>query len=128
LSSLIGNNAKWNVTSCMHTNNGVELIDVYYPKYTQDILLRNTISSPSVLMLYRDCYEEFDNNLLWYMDTDVYYRLGKKYGEPSICEYATVVNRRHEYQITRTRVNTELIRKETNYLIQKYEEINNTSK
>ena len=71
-------------------------------------------------MLYAECYEEFDNNLLWYMDTDVYHRLGIKYGPPSICENITVINRRHKYQVTNTKINDTLIYQEKQYLNRKY--------
>lgn len=120
VTSLVNSNRKWSVTACVHTDDNETLVDPYHPYYQQNILFTNTLSSPSVLMMYRDYCELFDKNLLWYMDTDVYYRLGRKYGEPAICEAITVVNRRHKHQITNTRVNDEVINKERVYLMQKY--------
>lgn len=120
LFSLINNNQKWNVSACAHLDYDLNLVDPHYPYYQQNILFHNTISSPSVLMLYTKCYEKFDDNLLWYMDTDVYHRLGIKYGPPSICENITVINRRHKHQVTNTKINDTLIYQEKQYLNKKY--------
>jgi glycosyltransferase involved in cell wall biosynthesis len=120
LASLLSSPQKWNVTACAHTYDGETIIDSYYPQYHSNILFQNTISSPSVLMVYKKYYQPFDEKLLWYMDTDVYHRLGQLHGPPSICNHITVVNRRHEHQITNTRVNDEVIERETTYLKNKH--------
>jgi len=98
----------------------LNIVDPHYPYYQSNILFNNTISSPSVLMLYAESYEKFDDNLLWYMDTDAYYRLAIKHGPPSICQDITVINRRHKHQITNTKINQALIYQEQQYLKTKY--------
>lgn len=117
---LVNSDKKWNITACAHTNDGVTIIDPYYPHYQSNILYDNTLSSPSVLIVYKDYYEFFDENLLWFMDTDVYHRLGRKYGPPSICETVNVINRRHSNQITRTLINAGVVSRESMYLRQKH--------
>jgi glycosyltransferase involved in cell wall biosynthesis len=118
--SLINSDKRWCITACAHTQNGTDIIDPYYPVFNADILFTNTLSSPSTLMLYRENYQQADSNLLWFMDTDCYYRLYLTTGEPVICQDVNIVNRRHPNQITNTVVDSKLISFEREYLKQKY--------
>jgi len=118
--SLISSTRKWCITACAHTQDGTSIIDPYYPVFNTNILFNNTLSSPSTLMVYKENYQQADLNLLWFMDTDCYYRLYLTTGEPAICHYITVVNRRHPNQITNTLVDDELVTFEREYLKQKY--------
>jgi len=118
--SLISSNKKWCITACAHTQNGIYIIDPYQPVFNTNILFNNTLSSPSTLMVYKEYYQQADENLLWFMDTDCYYRLYLTTGEPAICQHINVINRRHPNQITNTLVNNELISFEREYLNQKY--------
>jgi glycosyltransferase involved in cell wall biosynthesis len=120
--SLLESSCKWSITSCLHCedNNVDNLIDSYIPKFNNNILFENTLSSPSTVMLFKDSFLEFDDNLIWYMDTDFYKRMYDKHGEPDICNSFNVVNRRHKLQITRTIVDNNIISFETNYIKNKY--------
>ena len=118
--SLVSSNRKWCITACAHTQNGIDSIDPYYPAFNTNILFTNTLSSPSTLMVYREDYQQADENLLWFMDTDCYYRLYLTTGEPAICQHINVINRRHPNQITNILVDSKLVSFEQEYLKQKY--------
>jgi glycosyltransferase involved in cell wall biosynthesis len=120
INNLIQSGKGWSISACAHSNDGKLIVDEHQPYITDNILFHNTLSSPSTLLLYKEIYENFDTNLLWYMDTDLYYRLYKKYGYPDLCSKVCVVNRRHPNQITNTLVNNSLIQSEQQYLLKKY--------
>ena len=122
--SFIQSDARWSIAACVHTNDDGVIKDEHQPSFNDNILFTNTLSSPSTLMVYKDSYEPFDNELLWYMDTDCYYRLYQKHGLPHIHDRVSVVNRRHADQITNTMITTAVVEWECNYLKQKYERIN----
>jgi len=116
-------NGGWLVTSCCHYKNN-QFYKNFYPTYNNNIHYGdNTISSPSVLMFENKEVLEFDENLIWFMDVDYYKRLYNKFGLPYICNDITVVNREHEYQVTKIIITNEIINKELNYIKQKYENI-----
>jgi glycosyltransferase involved in cell wall biosynthesis len=120
INSFTISNKIWSISACAHSNDGETIIDEHQPNFNDNILFYNTLSSPSTLLLYKEFYENFDTNLLWYMDTDVYFRLYKKYGYPYLFSKICVINRRHPNQITNTLVNNDLIRSEQQYLLKKY--------
>ena len=120
INSFTISNKIWSISACAHSNDGETIIDEHQPNFNDNILFNNTLSSPSTLLLYKEFYENFDINLLWYMDTDVYFRLYKKYGYPYLFSKVCVINRRHSNQITNTLVNNDLIRSEQQYLLKKY--------
>lgn len=114
---------KWLVTACCHYD-GKEIYKPFYPHYHDQIQYgKNTISSPSVLMFENKDILKFDENLIWLMDVDYYKRLYDKFGEPTICNYITVVNREHENQVSNTLATSERQQNEFNYIIKKYESI-----
>jgi len=125
--SFTQSSARWSIAACAHADNDGAIKDEYQPSFNNSILFINTLSSPSTLMIYKDSYEPFDNELLWYMDTDCYHRLHQKYGLPHIHNRVSVVNRRHADQITNTMISKELEQWERNYLKQKYERTNSIS-
>ena len=117
----LGNHNHWLITACCHTKDGVNLINPFYPKYNDEIHYgNNTVSSPSVLMMSKESFLEFDENLFWLMDVEYYKRMFDSWGLPSICNYTTVVNREHENQVSNIYVNDEVRRKELQYVTEKY--------
>ena len=93
------NNDKWLVTSCSHTNDGVNMYNEHQPRWNDNIHLGvNTISSPSVLAFYGK--ELFDENLVMLMDCEMYYQLYIRYGIPKIITDCLVTNRLHQHQIS----------------------------
>lgn len=97
IKSIIDNfsdNDKWLVTTCLHTNDGINMYNEHQPRWNDEIHLGvNTISSPSVLTIHKSVRERFDDNLIWLMDCDMYKKLYIKYGLPKILPTINVVNR-----------------------------------
>jgi glycosyltransferase involved in cell wall biosynthesis len=117
----LGNHNHWMISACCHTKDGINLINPFYPKYHDNIHYgNNTISSPSVLMLKKESFLKFDENLFWLMDVEFYKRMFDSFGLPSICNYITVVNREHEDQVSNVFVNDEVRKKELAYISEKY--------
>jgi len=122
LNVLLNSNSKWAATSCYHTDDGVKFYRLYHPTYNDNVVYGdNTISSPSVIMLFKDSFLQFDENLIWLMDCDFYRRMYDNYGVPALGNTPTVVNRNHPKQITRLIANQELRDKEFKYIKEKYE-------
>lgn len=91
----------WMVTSCEHTNDGVTMNRRHVPQYNNQIHLGvNTISSPSVVVVRNNCEVFFDDDLIWLMDVEFYKRLYDKFGEPTILNIVTVVNRLWDSQVS----------------------------
>jgi glycosyltransferase involved in cell wall biosynthesis len=94
-------NTKWAVCGCNHTRDGVKFERPMVPSWNNYLLEGiNTISSPSVLAFRNENIELFDENLTMLMDVEYYYRLGRRYGLPTILEDCLVTNRCHENQIS----------------------------
>lgn len=85
----------WVVTGSEHTTDGFYLLNPYEPRWSLEAIFKghNTISSPSVLTFKNENNILFDENLIWLMDIDYYYRLYLKYGEPKILKEINAVNR-----------------------------------
>lgn len=112
------NEPEWIVTASEHTEDGIKFIRPFQPKWNnKNHLGINTISSPSVL-----CFKNkednllFDENLIWFMDTDYYQKLYNKYGLPKILNNINVVNRIGSHQVSNSIITDEIIKKETEYL------------
>ena len=121
---LAGNHNHWLVTACCHSKDDLKLYNPFYPKYHDNIHYgENTISSPSVLMMYKDDLILFDENLFWLMDVEYYKRLYDKFGLPSICNFITVVNREHNNQVSNTIATQQVKNNEFEYINKKYKNI-----
>ena len=117
----LGNYNHWMITACCHSNDSINFYNPFYPKYHDNIHYgENTISSPSVLMIKKESFLEFDENLFWLMDVEYYKRLYDKFGLPSICNYITVVNREHPNSVSNTLVTEQVKQYELNYIKQQY--------
>ena len=89
---------KWLVTGCLH-NDGYEEKNPHEPYYSPDIFKgKNTIGSPSVLTMRKESAIYFDPKLSFMLDCDLYKRLHKLYGEPTIVRTPNVVIGIHEGQ------------------------------
>ena len=94
-------NIKWAVCGCNHTRDGVNFERPMVPSWNDKLLEGvNTISSPSVLAFHNENIELFDEDLTMLMDVAYYYRLGQRYGMPTVIEDCLVTNRCHENQIS----------------------------
>lgn len=94
-------NTKWAVCGCNHTRDGVNFERFMVPSWSDKLLEGdNRISSPSVLAFRNENVEMFDENLTMLMDTEYYYRLGERYGLPTVIKDCLVANRCHANQIS----------------------------
>ena len=79
----------------------------------------NTVSSPSVLAMRRSDVLEFDENLIWLMDVDIYKRLQLAHGAPAILDDTLIINRLHAGQVS-AGVSRKLQRHELRYVRKKF--------
>lgn len=112
---------KWGVCGCVHSK---EDENVFYNRlipYWQDNIREgiNTLGGPSCLY-FTPTDLRFDERLLWFMDTDFYYNMYKRYGKPSIIEEPLYCSRDSINSVSNTLINDELVKKETLILKEKY--------
>jgi hypothetical protein len=88
-------NPRWIATGCEHSADGINYYRPFFPKWNKQIVYgKNTISSPSVIAFQNNKDGIlFDENLLWLMDVEFYWRKYKKYGKPYFINSINVVNR-----------------------------------
>ena len=113
----------WLVNGCNHTkDDGYNFFWEMFPRWNDKILEgKNTISSPSVLSIKRECFDKvkFDKNLVMMMDCDYYYNLRENFGDPIILDDVLITNRIHQNQISSTYDNNNL-ELECDYCIAKH--------
>lgn len=92
-----------------------------FPKWTDDIETgNNKLGSPSALAFRNDAFLElFDEKLSWLLDCDLYKRLKKRLGKPTILYDISVGIGIHEGQMTNI-LTAEEKQEEFNYLKNKY--------
>lgn len=96
-------NLIWFFTQFYHSNDGVNYYNHYFPRWNSTIWSgNNTLGCPSGLTLINNDLIFFDENLNWLMDCDFYQRMFLKYGEPSVLNEITVVNRTWGSRLTDT--------------------------
>jgi glycosyltransferase involved in cell wall biosynthesis len=89
------------------------------PLYNVDIQSGNNSIGPPSCVFFKNEDNYFDENLIWYMDTEFYHRLYLKYGPPYIFEIDGIVNTLWDGQITNTVITNEVKEKEQQYLLSK---------
>ena len=112
----------WLVNGCNHTkDDGYNFYWEMFPKWNDKMIEGvNSISSPSVLTMRKECFDKvrFDEKLVMMMDCDYYYNLKSNFGDPIYFEDVLVSNRVHENQISSTYDKN--IQDEINYCLDKY--------
>jgi hypothetical protein len=94
-------NIKWLISTFYHSNDGFTFYRLYHPKLSDNIWNgNNTLGNPSNLTIKNEDLIYFDENLNWLVDCEYYYRLFLKYGNPTIINEITVVNRTHGNGLT----------------------------
>jgi glycosyltransferase involved in cell wall biosynthesis len=93
------------------------------PVYSDEVLIgKNTFGCPSVIYFKNDD-NLFDDELVWLMDCEMFYRLNKKYGAAHIInEYLVSVriwDKSVSYQV---RDNKKIVGDEKNYVLEKHSE------
>ena len=61
---------------------------------------KNSIGSPSVIAINRESWLPADPKLSWMLDCDLYFRLWKQYGKPTVGKSFSVASRIHNLQAT----------------------------
>jgi hypothetical protein len=111
---------KWLLCGSCVTRDGTILERPMVPRLTEKLQFgKNTVSSPSVLAMHRDCAEQFDETLTWLMDVDLYKRLWDSYRDPVVLPDPLVVNRLHESQVSAS-ISKALRHKELRYIRAKF--------
>jgi len=112
----------WLVNGCNHTkDDGYNFYWEMFPKWNDKIIEGvNSISSPSVLSMRRECFDKvrFDEKLVMMMDCDYYYNLKSNFGEPIYLDDVLITNRVHQNQISSTYDKN--IQDEIDYCLDKY--------
>lgn len=92
---------KWLASGFEHTKDGIFGYRPFIPTMQRRLKYGiNTLGPPSTISVRRAFYEDFDDNLSWMMDLDVYSRLWQKYGEPIIDCQISIASREWGMQNT----------------------------
>lgn len=78
--------ANWVVTGCIHVTKDGQTVNPHLAKWEGINKGINTIGSPSVMAFINAGDVFFDENLSWVLDTDLYIRLGEKWGMPNFID------------------------------------------
>ena len=113
---------KWGASACNHTDENETKFFYNHPATFSgfDVTGINTIGAPSVIFFKNECKELFDENLIWLMDCEFYYRLHKKHGLPFIFNDIMVTIRMWENNVTNTLATKDVRKKEAQYVIIKH--------
>ncbi len=108
----------WLATGCLH-DNGNEVFMPHYAKFDGVNDGINNIGSPSVVAFENKDPLMFDETMSWFLDVDLYKRLGERYGPPTILDDLNVAIGIHGGQMTRILTDEEKINEQI-YFKQKY--------
>ena len=114
-------NYKWIMTAFTHTQDTKTYFNPIIPRMNDNLLEGvNTMGNPSCLAFLRSHKQYFDEDILYIVDCELYYRLHLLYGDPGIIEDILVALRYHESSAT---LDPKFISKksaEINYCANKY--------
>lgn len=110
-----GRDEKWLVSGCDHTPGTHTHLPTWNDRLIEGV---NTIGSPSVLAL--KVKEQFDENMGWLLDCDLYHRLNEKYGQPIYLNDINVTIGQGLHQTTHIMPEEEKL-KEHIYMQEKYQ-------
>lgn len=112
---------QWAVTSYYHTKDGVQLFRLHVPIFNEELWRKNTIGSHSCLAFRKSAaLDLFDENLIWLMDCEYYYRLARAHGKPILLARPTVVNTMWVGQVTYTLADDGRREEEVEYVKKKH--------
>ena len=120
IDTISNSNKMWLISACEHSKDLSTLIRPFYPQWNDNMIFgNNTYSCPSVLSFKKKAKDNyFDENLDYLLDTEYYWRMKNKYGEPVYLQDITVVISIHQNQSTNSvSMKSE---KELQYIIKKY--------
>ena len=113
---------KWFISGFTHCNEDrTEYFDTRKPWYGNKYVNGdNTTGNPSNYAVRRDCAIEMDDNLLWIVDGEYFYRSYYYHGDPIMIDDVLVCFREHGSSAFRDPKFQELDAKERQYCIDKY--------
>jgi len=115
---------KWVMNSFTHTKDDKNFFNYMTPRLNDKLLEGcNTMGNPSNLSFLRSHKQYFDEDLLYLVDCEFYYRMNLLYGFPGVVNDTLVAIRYHENSAT---LNPDFISKkgiESNYCANKYMQI-----
>jgi glycosyltransferase involved in cell wall biosynthesis len=114
-------NSVWGVSACIHYNSQYKNFYNPHQPHWQDNIKKgvNSLGSPSV-SFFKRTEILFDERLLWFMDTDLYYQYYLKYGEPNIITQTLVAITEDPTRITNTLITQDLVNKEYSIIKEKF--------
>ena len=118
-------NKDWLISTYIHREMyGTTLINIQVPYISDDMLFINKIGTHSCLTIKNNNGLFFDENLIWYMDSEYYKQLYLKYGNPVILNDITMIQTLWQGQVTNTLATYKVRDDEMSYLKHKYMEKN----
>jgi glycosyltransferase involved in cell wall biosynthesis len=111
----------WLVSSYLHTKDRIKYFNQHDPVWNNQMYRNNTFGTHSCLTIRNNNPILFDENLIFYMDCEYYYRLFQKYGKPKLLLEPTVVQLLHADQVSNTLITESLEQEELNYVLRKHE-------
>lgn len=110
----------WLATACLHARDNETPHSPHLPEYTHDIHTgNNRLGSPSVITLRNEGHLDFDENLSFFLDCDLYKRYYAQCGEPHLINDLNVVIGLGDHQVSNLMPTEEKL-KEFNYMQKKY--------
>ena len=90
----------WLITACICTKDGQQFFKEFHPTFDgEKILMKNTVSAPSVVTVKNDDPVLFDTKLVWWQDLDYYRRSYERFGNPKIVDSVDVAIRVGDHQM-----------------------------
>ena len=121
VNALESNAACWLACGTVHTRDGKDFFHPHYPSFHRQIQYgRNTISSPSVVAIKRECWQPFDEALFWLMDVDFYKRVSIKFGPPLILSELLIATGLGAHQATNSLLSWKEKLREHGHVLRKY--------
>lgn len=109
-------NAKWGKLSVVHTEDGASFYRYLRPELQPDLYIgKNTLSNQSGLFVRKKFELDFDENLRWYIDCEMFLRLFLTYSYPLIIEEPTISIRGHPTSLVRHPPSEEVLKQELEY-------------
>lgn len=123
--AFITNTGKWLINGFTHCNqNKTKFFDTRIPWFGNKYVNGdNTTGNPSTYAVRRECLIEMDENLLWIVDGEYFYRSYFYYGDPIIIPDTLVAFREHEDSAFLDPKLRELEVKERAYCVEKYKRL-----
>ena len=113
---------KWFISGFTHSNEDrTKIFDTRKPSYDNKYVNGdNTTGNPSNYAVRRDCAIEMDDDLLWIVDGEYFYRSYYYHGDPIMIDDVLVCFREHGSSAFRDPKFQELDAKERQYCVDKY--------